>query len=127
MIPDAVSKYLQSFDSVLLANHGALSYGDSLLSAYHKMESTEFYAQLLFLSKQLGGPRELTDSQVQRLYELRRAFGMTGKHPADLCQNKGHASCHACGKGGEAKSAEGSDEEALVAEITRRVLQHLGK
>lgn len=127
-IPDAVAKYLQSFDSVLLANHGALSYGDSLLSAYHKMESTEFYAQLLFLSKQLGGPRELTDSQVQRLYELRRAFGMTGKHPAELCQNKGKLSCHNCDQTAAIDGeTPGTDEESLVAEITRRVIQQLGK
>lgn len=83
-IPDAISKYLPYYDAVLLENHGALTYGDSLLNAYHKMESVEFYAQLLFLSKQLGGPKELSGEQVQRLYGIRREFGMTGKHPADM-------------------------------------------
>ena len=82
-IPDAVSKYLQSYDAVLLENHGALSFSDSLVNAYHKMESVEFYAKLLYISKQLGGPKELSQSQVERLYEIRRQFGMTGKHPAD--------------------------------------------
>ena len=37
-IPDAVSEHLQYFDAVLLENHGALTYSDSLLNAYHKME-----------------------------------------------------------------------------------------
>lgn len=82
-IPDAVEKYLPYYDAVLLANHGALSYSDSLLAAYHKMESLEFYAELLFRSRQLGGPKEFTNEQVKRLYEIRRNFGMTGKHPAD--------------------------------------------
>lgn len=82
-IPDAVSKYLQSVDAVLLENHGALSYSDSLLNAYHKMESVEFYAQLLYISTQLGGPKELSEQQVQRLYEIRRQFGLKGKHPAN--------------------------------------------
>lgn len=85
-IPNAVSKYLPYYDAVLLENHGALTYGDSLLNAYHKMESVEFYAQLLFIAKQLGGPKELSEEQVQRLYEIRRQFGMTGKHPADFEQ-----------------------------------------
>ena len=53
-IPDAVSKYLQYYDAVLLENHGALSYSDSLINAYYKMESLEFYAQLLSQSKVLG-------------------------------------------------------------------------
>lgn len=82
-IPDAISKYLPHYDAVLLENHGALSFSDSLLSAYHKMESVEFYAKLLYLSKQLGGPKELSEAQVEKLYEIRRQFGITGKHPAD--------------------------------------------
>lgn len=94
-IPDAVEKYLQSFDAVLLANHGALSFSDSLLNAYHKMESLEFYAKLLYLSRQLGGPKELTDEQVDGLYAVRRAFGMKGKHPADRSA-EGACICDGC-------------------------------
>ena len=96
-IPDAVEKYLQHFDAVLLANHGALAYSDSLLAAYHKMESLEFYAQLLFQSRQLGGPKELSQEQVKKLYEIRAQFGLKGKHPADICVNKGSVNCHSCG------------------------------
>jgi len=56
-IPDAVSEYLPYYDAVLLENHGALSYADSLMGAYHKMESLEFYARLLYQAKMLGGPK----------------------------------------------------------------------
>ena len=127
-IPDAISKYLQHFDALLLENHGALAYADNLLAAYHKMESLEFYAQLLFLSKQLGGPKELNNNQVERLYEIRRQFGMKGKHPADVCPNvkAGKASCHSCGviRGQESGCGASAD---LVAEITKKVMEQLGK
>lgn len=123
-IPDAVSKYLPYYDAVLLENHGALSYSDSLLSAYYKMESLEFYAQLLYQSRQLGGPQELSESQVQRLYEIRRQFGMTGKHPADLCQNnkEGKASCHNCGN----SHSNEINTDDLVAQIANKVIEQLG-
>lgn len=122
-IPDAVSKYVQYYDAVLLENHGALAFSDSLLAAYHKMESLEFYAHLLYQSKQLGGPKELSKEQVERLYEIRRQFGMTGKHPADICVNNkaGNKSCHACGC-----SKTESTDAAVVAEITRKVMEQLG-
>lgn len=125
-IPDAVEKYLQHFDAVLLANHGALSFSDTLLNAYHKMESLEFYAQLLFISKQIGGPKELSREQVKKLYEIRRQFGMTGKHPADLCQNavSGLPSCHDCDNSMGAASQD--DGTSIVTEITKRVLAELG-
>ena len=126
-IPDAVSKYLQYYDAVLLANHGALAFSDSLLNAYHKMESLEFYAQLLYQSKMLGGPKQLSEDQVQRLYEIRRQFGLKGKHPADLCPNAkaGKPSCHSCG--GSCGGNCGGDDSALIAEITKKVLASLGK
>ena len=98
-IPDAVEKYLQHFDAVLLENHGALTFSDSLLNAYHKMESVEFYARLLYISNQLGGPKELSKAQVERLYEIRRQFGLKGKHPANLCVNNkaGLPGCYSTG------------------------------
>ena len=127
-IPDAISKYLQHFDALLLENHGALAYSDNLLAAYHKMESLEFYAQLLFLSKQLGGPKELSNSQVERLYEIRSQFGMKGKHPADVCPNvkAGKASCHSCGVIRGDKSSCGASND-LIAEITKKVMEQLKK
>ena len=123
-IPDAVSKYLQYYDAVLLENHGALSYSDSLINAYYKMESLEFYAQLLYQSRVLGGPKRLSEAQVQRLYEIRRQFGLKGKHPADLCPNAkaGKPSCHGCGG-----SCGSKDTDALVAEIAKRVMEQMGK
>ena len=128
-IPDAVSKYLQYFDAVLLENHGALAYSDSLLNAYYKMESLEFYARLLYQSKMLGGPKELTPSQVERLYELRRKMGMTGKHPADVCPNKqaGKASCHSCGSCSGNASQQGNVDADVIAAITKKVMEQLGK
>ena len=123
-IPDAVSKYLQHFDAVLLENHGALTFSDSLINAYYKMESVEFYARLLYQARQLGGPKELSEAQVQRLYEIRRAFGLKGKHPADVCVG-GKNSCHMCDKncGCSPKTDENPE---LVAEITKKVMQQLG-
>ena len=127
-IPDAVSEHLQYFDAVLLENHGALTYSDSLLNAYHKMESVEFYARLLWQTMQIGGPQELNKEQVEKLYEIRRQMGLSGKHPANLCPNAkaGKPSCHSCGGGcGAAKTAETPDAD-LVASITKKVMDQLG-
>ncbi len=126
-IPDAVEKYLQHYDAVLLANHGALTYSDSLLNAYYKMESLEFYAELLYRAKQLGGPKELSQSQVLRLYEIRREMGLKGKHPADLCPNAkaGKASCHSCG--GNCGGSKADVDANVIAEITKKVMEQLSK
>lgn len=84
-VPDAVAVYVEHFDAVLLANHGALAWGEDLITAYHKLESVEFYAKLTLLSAQLGGAHELSIDQIEKLYEIRKQQGLPGRHPGDLC------------------------------------------
>ena len=126
-IPDAVAKYLQHYDAVLLENHGALSYSVDLTQAYFKMESLEFYAKLLFISKALGKPQELDAQNVQRLYDLRKQMGLPGKHPADICArlNDGKG-CHG-GCGGSSASSVGSatSTDELVKSVVRKVMAEM--
>lgn len=82
-VPDSIMPYLQQYDAVLLENHGALTYSDTLLNAYHKMESLEFYARLMYQAKMIGGPQILDEKRVEELYEIRRNMGLSGKHPAN--------------------------------------------
>src|SRR5699024_12148056 len=71
----------------------------SLHDALPILESVEFYAELLYKAKMLGGPKEFDQATVQKLYEIRRKMGLSGKHPADLCLNKNGKNCHNCGNG----------------------------
>ena len=136
-IPDNVEKYLPYFDAVLLESHGALTWSTDLLAAYMKMESVEFYAQLLYQSKVLGGPKEFDSKTVERLYEIRRQMGLPGKHPANLCQNKGEKNCHNCGGGchsgsnlgactGSVQADPNATNADLVTAITKKVMAQLG-
>jgi len=124
-IPDNVEKYLENYDAVLLESHGALTWGRDLFSAYHTMESLEFYAELLYHSKVLGGPKELTRTQVKRLYELRKQFGIPGRHPANLCLNKNGPNCHNCSTEIGGGTSSGAKED-MVKEITEKVIKALG-
>src|SRR6202162_1386963 len=45
-LPDAVRKYIKAHDGMLLANHGALTVGGDLYSAYFKMETVEHFAKI---------------------------------------------------------------------------------
>ena len=81
-IPDAIEEFLPYYDQVLLEIHGALAWGADILSAYHKLESVEFYAELLFKSRMLGNPQNLNQEQVEKLYDIRRNMNLPGKHPA---------------------------------------------
>ena len=80
-IPQAISKYLADHDAFLLENHGALTLGADVYNAYYKMETMEHFATITLAARQLGGERELSREQVEKLIELRKKMGVKGAHP----------------------------------------------
>lgn len=75
-VPQSIVPFLEDYNAILLANHGALAWGKDLMAAYYKLESLEFYAELLYRTRQLGGARELNEEQVEKLYEIKRKLGL---------------------------------------------------
>lgn len=88
-LPESLVPYLEEYDAVLLANHGAVTYGEDVVSAYYKMESLEFYAKLLYLANNIGTPKELSAPRVTQLLELReKVYKVVGRHPGEKCLKK---------------------------------------
>ncbi len=100
-VPDSIEPYLECFDQVLLENHGALTWGKDLITAYHRMESVEFYAEILYRTRQLGGARELDRENVQKIYEIRRKMRMPGRHPSETDPQKAGINCINCDRCGK--------------------------
>ena len=67
---------LKQFDAFLLANHGALTVGATVLDAYHKMETLEHFANILFVARHLGKVNTLNDKQIQLLIARREVYGI---------------------------------------------------
>ena len=82
-LPEAVRKYIKAHDGMLLANHGALTVGGDLMSAYYKMETIEHFAKISLVARMLGRENLIAREEVDRLQELRGTYGI--KAPAPIC------------------------------------------
>lgn len=80
-VPDAIAPYLAEHDVLLLANHGALTVGSDLLTAYYRMETLELYAKISLNAHLLGGEKEISRENIDRLIGMRESYGVTGRHP----------------------------------------------
>ena len=67
--------FLPKHRVMILARHGALSWGESLEEAYRGMERLEHSAYILYLAKTLGGLTRLPDSEVEALQKMRSNMG----------------------------------------------------
>lgn len=81
---DALLPYLKNHDAFLLANHGVVTIGNTVLSAYHKMETVEHFAQILFIASQLGKVNKLSKNDIKELIKLREKFGINPNIGIDL-------------------------------------------
>ena len=77
---DAVEPFLTGREAVLLANHGALTWGADLAQARIRMESLEHGARILLAARSLGRVNRLTRDQTDALQRLRGSsrHGQTG-------------------------------------------------
>ena len=82
-LPEAVRKYIKAHDGMLLANHGAVTCGPSVMAAYYKMETIEHFAKISLVARLLGRENLISREEVERLQGLRGYYGIAA--PAPLC------------------------------------------
>lgn len=81
-VPEAIAPYLPEHDVLLLQNHGALTVGCDLITAYYRMETLELFAKISLTAHLLGGAKEIERPQIDKLLGLRENYyHVTGKHP----------------------------------------------
>ncbi|MDB9822217.1 class II aldolase/adducin family protein [Deltaproteobacteria bacterium] len=118
-IPDSIIPLIQNSDAVLLANHGALTLGIDLITAYHRMETLEHTANIIFLAMGLGNVNRIPEEQIDKLMEIRDQMNIPGK--VDASSASGY--CLEESFGMQAKG--NSMTEGLIETITKRVLKRL--
>lgn len=104
----AMEPLVQGHDAILMANHGVVTCGPDLLTAYLRMETTEHFARVALVTQLLGKQEVLSNDDVQKLHVARVRYG-AGAEPAN-------------GSGGAA-SSDRSDAERVT--LTRRELESL--
>jgi L-fuculose-phosphate aldolase len=90
---DTVLPFVKDTDTILLANHGTVTYGSDLEDAYFKTEIIDAYCRILILAKQIGRVNYYTDEKAAELINLKPKLGITdprlerGLENCDLCGN----------------------------------------
>lgn len=69
---ESLRGFVRDHDAVLLENHGVLTLGPDIVSAYHKMETMEHCAQITLVARMLGQVNSIDQENVDK---LRRLYG----------------------------------------------------
>jgi L-fuculose-phosphate aldolase len=150
---DTVLPYVEKSNVVILANHGTVSFGETVERAYWWTEILDAYCRILLLSRDLGRVHYFSEQETRELLDLKQRFGFTdprlgpGMENCDICANdvfrrswkesgvepRAFSTPPPMGrnatKGTDGKpttNAADSAQEALIQTITDRVLAAIG-
>jgi L-fuculose-phosphate aldolase len=71
---DALEPLIPNHDAILMANHGVVTFGSSLESAFMKMETVEHFAKIAVVTHMLGQAQPLGEKEVEKLHEVRQRY-----------------------------------------------------
>ena len=76
--PELAESMLKALDGrrgCLLANHGTITYGDTLDAAYHRAEQLEWVCRLWLLARSSGTPTLLPGQEIEHIVDRLRGYG----------------------------------------------------
>lgn len=76
-LPDSITPLINSeTNTVLMGNHGSVSFSHTLVDAYYKLEILDAYCRILLLTKQIGKVNVFSKEQMIDLLKVKQKFGM---------------------------------------------------
>jgi len=152
---ETIAPYVKDCNTILLANHGTVTFGPDLMNAYWNTEIIDAYCNILILAKQLGRVNYFDEQKTRELLALKKRLGYDDVrfHNADaptcgvssFAEGYGdfvptpyafepNSECMTCGvtagSNGRVEAApdgkkDGVDVETLVRRITDQVMSAL--
>jgi L-fuculose-phosphate aldolase len=75
----SVTETISQYNAVLMANHGLISVGKNMMSAFTVAEEIEFVAQIYCQAKSVGTPQILSDKEMSTVIARFADYGQKGK------------------------------------------------
>ncbi len=88
---ETILPFVDKTNVIILANHGTVSYGETVEKAYWWTEILDAYCRILMLAKGLGRIHYFTEPEAQALLQLKQKWGYTAPRNemenCDICAN----------------------------------------
>jgi L-fuculose-phosphate aldolase len=145
---DTILPFVHKSNVIILANHGTVSFGETVEKAYWWTEILDAYCRMLMLARGLGSVNYFTEPEARALLDLKQKWGFADPRSemknCDICANDAFREswksagvaprafqppAQQAGSDGHASAAAAApaDQEALIQAITDRVMTMLDK
>jgi L-fuculose-phosphate aldolase len=144
---ETVLPFVAKTNVIILANHGTVSFGENVERAYWWTEILDAYCNMLMMARGLGKINFFSEEKERELLDLKQKWGWTDPRntpeykDCDICANdifrdswknsgverRAFDAPPPMGPKASANGDSGVDQEALIQEITSRVMAAMSK
>ena len=75
-VAESLAEFIPDHEAILMANHGVVTYGKTLMDAFMKMETVEHFAQVNLIAHHLGSATPIQKDQLAALLDARSRYVM---------------------------------------------------
>lgn len=137
---ESIKPLAPQHQSIIMGNHGVITWGKTVEDAYFKMEITDAYCRTVILAQSIPGGASIPCEKIGELLELKKGMGLPdpryGLKPAELCevdpwtQMCGQRGCSTpvtpfSPLEGSSSAPAPAEMEALVQKITDEIVANL--
>jgi L-fuculose-phosphate aldolase len=112
-LTEAIAPFLPYHDALLMANHGAVAYADTLERAFNKLETLEHTARISLIARSLGNENSLPAAAIEKLFDIRERAGLMRAEA-----RAGQACPYTPGQGADGETERQSDRANSQEQIT---------
>ncbi|NCC59390.1 MAG: class II aldolase/adducin family protein [Verrucomicrobiae bacterium] len=127
-----VASLVKEHNTILMANHGVVTWGTGVEDAYWKMEIVDAYCRTIVFATQLGTElKTISRDKVQDLLKIKKSLGIPDRRyelkECELCDNSEWHPGVVCGVPPQDKEATPSDLQAeeLIKTITEMIVNKI--
>jgi L-fuculose-phosphate aldolase len=73
-VSESLLPFIPYYNAILMANHGVVTYGETLCQAFHRMEAVEHFARIVLATRQIGKRTLLDEVKIQKLLEAKSRY-----------------------------------------------------
>ena len=137
---ESIKPLAPNHQSIIMGNHGVITWGKSVEDAYFKMEITDAYCRTVILAQQIPGGSSIPCEKMPELLDIKKSLGLPDDRydlkPAELCAVDPWSvmSDHPCacatpadsaGGAGAAPAASDTELEEIVQRLTDEILKSM--
>jgi len=75
-VADSLAEFIPEHEAILMANHGVVTYGKTLMDAFMKMETVEHFAQITLIVDHLGSASPIQKEKLAALLDARSRYAV---------------------------------------------------